>query len=57
MSTTLLTLEEVARRDKTCKATVWRQIRKGKLPAVRVGRLLRVKESDWQKARRSSRVP
>ena len=52
-----LTVKEVARRDKTCEATVWRQIKRGELPAVRIGRLLRIKESDWRKARRSSRAP
>jgi excisionase family DNA binding protein len=52
-----LTVKEVANRDNTCEATVWRQIKRGELPAVRIGRLLRVKESDWRKARRSSRAP
>ena len=52
-----LTIKEVARRDKTCEATVWRQIKRGELPAVRIGRLLRIKLSDWRKARRSSRAP
>jgi excisionase family DNA binding protein len=52
-----LTVEEVAKLDKTFPETVRRQIKRGELPAVHIGRLLRrVWASEWRKARRSSRT-
>jgi excisionase family DNA binding protein len=46
MSTVLLTAGEVADRLRVSTMTVYRLIRRGELPAVRVGRNYRVRESD-----------
>lgn len=37
-----LTIEEVAKRLKVNKVTIYRWVRKGKLPAVRFGRVWRI---------------
>lgn len=37
-----LTIEEVAKRLKVNKVTIYRWVRKGKLPAVRFGRIWRI---------------
>jgi excisionase family DNA binding protein len=42
----LLTIREVAEIQKTCVRTVRRRITAGELPAVRDGRLLRVRARD-----------
>jgi excisionase family DNA binding protein len=42
----LLTIREVATIQKTCERTVRRRIAAGELPAVRDGRLLRVRARD-----------
>jgi excisionase family DNA binding protein len=58
MSTTedvQLKVEEIARRDDTCKATVWRQIKRGELPAHRIGRHRRIWQSDWLNRRKAGR--
>jgi excisionase family DNA binding protein len=41
-----LTAGEVAERMRVSKMTVYRLIRAGKLPAVRIGRAFRVREDD-----------
>jgi len=42
----LLTVKEVAKIQNTCERTVRRRIASGELPAVRDGRLLRVRPRD-----------
>ena len=44
----LLTVNEVAQRLRLHEMTVRRQIRSGQLPAVRVGRRIRVREEDLE---------
>ncbi len=46
MDEKLYTCEEIAERYTIKIRTVWDWIRSGKLPAVHVGRLYRVRESD-----------
>lgn len=46
MSTDLLTASEVAERLRVSTMTVYRLIRSGELPAVRVGRNYRVRSDD-----------
>lgn len=46
MSETLLTAAEVADQLRVSTMTVYRLIRRGELPAVRVGRNYRVRESE-----------
>jgi excisionase family DNA binding protein len=46
MSDTLLTAAEVAEQLRVSTMTVYRLIRRGELPAVRVGRNYRVRERD-----------
>jgi excisionase family DNA binding protein len=48
MSDTLLTAAEVADQLRVSTMTVYRLIRRGELPAVRVGRNYRVRESDLE---------
>jgi excisionase family DNA binding protein len=42
----LLTIKEVARIQQTCERTIRRRVASGELPAIRDGRLIRVRESD-----------
>jgi len=51
-----LTALEVAERMRVSKMTVYRLIRSGKLPAVRVGKSFRVREEDVDKYLDSSYV-
>ena len=44
-----LTALEVAERMRVSKMTVYRLIRSGKIPAVRIGRAFRVREDDVEK--------
>lgn len=46
MSVTLLTAAEVAEQLRVSTMTIYRLIRRGELPAVRVGRNYRVRASD-----------
>ncbi|MEX0868661.1 MAG: helix-turn-helix domain-containing protein [Nitriliruptoraceae bacterium] len=46
MSTQLLTADEVADQLRVSTMTIYRLIRRGELPAVRVGRNYRVRASD-----------
>ncbi len=48
MSDTLLTAAEVAEQLRVSTMTVYRLIRRGELPAVRVGRNYRVREGDLE---------
>jgi excisionase family DNA binding protein len=48
MSTTLLTAAEVADQLRVSTMTIYRLIRRGELPAVRVGRNYRVRGSDLE---------
>jgi excisionase family DNA binding protein len=48
MAPTLLTVSEVADLFRVSSMTVYRLIRNGELPAVRVGRSYRVREDDLQ---------
>jgi excisionase family DNA binding protein len=48
MSVTLLTAAEVAEQLRVSTMTVYRLIRRGELPAVRVGRNYRVREGDLE---------
>jgi excisionase family DNA binding protein len=48
MAPTLLTVSEVADMFRVSSMTVYRLIRNGELPAVRVGRSYRVREDDLQ---------
>jgi excisionase family DNA binding protein len=48
MSVTLLTAAEVAEQLRVSTMTVYRLIRRGELPAVRVGRNYRVRASDLE---------
>jgi excisionase family DNA binding protein len=48
MSTTLLTAAEVADQLRVSTMTIYRLIRRGELPAVRVGRNYRVRRSDLE---------
>jgi len=48
MSDTLLTAAEVAEALRVSTMTVYRLIRRGELPAVRVGRNYRVRERDLE---------
>lgn len=51
-----LTALEVAERMRVSKMTVYRLIRSGKIPAVRIGRAFRVREDDVEKYLDSSYV-
>ncbi len=51
-----LTALEVAERMRVSKMTVYRLIRAGKIPAVRIGRAFRVREDDVEKYLDSSYV-
>ena len=51
----LLTVDEVARRLRLHPITVRRHIRSGRLPATRIGRSVRVKEEDVDKAMESTK--
>jgi excisionase family DNA binding protein len=51
----LLLVDDIARLDKNCPETIRRQVRAGTLPAVRIGRQIRIWKSEWRKARESSR--
>lgn len=44
----LYTCEQVANRYSVKKMTVWEWIRKGKLPAIKLGKEYRVREGDLQ---------
>ncbi len=46
MSETLLTAAEVAEQLRVSKMTVYRLVRRGELPAVRVGRNYRIRERE-----------
>ncbi len=48
MSETFLTPEEIAEEIKVSRMTIYRLIHSGELPAVRVGRSLRVSEAVWR---------
>lgn len=48
MSVTLLTAAEVADQLRVSTMTIYRLIRRGELPAVRVGRNYRVRERDLE---------
>ncbi len=48
MSVTLLTAAEVAEHLRVSTMTIYRLIRRGELPAVRVGRNYRVRQSDLE---------
>lgn len=48
MSVTLLTAAEVAEQLRVSTMTIYRLIRRGELPAVRVGRNYRVRASDLE---------
>jgi excisionase family DNA binding protein len=50
----LLLVDEIARLQKNCPESVRRQIRRGELPAVRVGRQYRIWKSEFLKTRRAS---
>ena len=43
-----ISLTEAAKRCDVARSTVWAWVKSGKLPAVRVGRNYRIKESDLQ---------
>lgn len=50
----LLTVEEAARRLGIGRTLAWRLVRRGELPSVRLGRLVRIPEralDDWLKHR------
>lgn len=52
----MLTPEEIAEYLQVKPQTVWRMIRRGDLPAIRVGRVYRVQRQDfddWLKQRRT----
>ena len=51
-----LTAAEAAERMRVSKMTVYRLIRSGKLPAVRIGKAYRVKEDDLERYLNSSYV-
>ncbi|HSS09026.1 MAG TPA: helix-turn-helix domain-containing protein [Acidimicrobiales bacterium] len=42
----LLTVREVARRAKVSERTVWRWVEDGRLPAIRVGGIVRFQHAD-----------
>ena len=44
-----ISITEAAHICDVARSTVWEWIKKGKLPAVRVGRNYRIKESDLQR--------
>jgi excisionase family DNA binding protein len=44
-----LTPQEIAFRLKLTEATIWRWINVGKLPAIKIGKVYRVKIEDYQK--------
>ena len=44
----LYTCEEIAERYKVQLATVWEWARTGYLPAIKIGRFYRIRESDLQ---------
>lgn len=43
----MLTVADIAQRLGLCKMTIYRRIKAGELPAVRVGRSYRVDEADF----------
>lgn len=49
MNDKLLTLQEVAEKLRVSKLTVWRYTDNGSLPAFKIGRALRIKNSDIDK--------
>ena len=54
MNDKVYTIGEVAEYYKLNPTTVWRWIRKGKLPAIRVGKCYRIKESDLEALERGA---
>lgn len=45
----LLTLQDIRKAAQVTRWTCWKWIRDGKLRAVKIGGLVRVRESDWQR--------
>lgn len=48
MAETMLTVAQIAERLGLCKMTIYRRIKAGELPAVRVGRSYRVDEAQFR---------